>query len=84
VYAPELEPRDFHAVVEAQVDERWIVVDATRLAPRSGLVRIATGRDSADTAFLTNTLADIELLSIDVRASGDSTPDSPSDVVILR
>jgi transglutaminase-like putative cysteine protease len=76
--------RDFHAVVEAQVDERWIVVDATRLAPRSGLVRIATGRDSADTAFLTNTLADIELLSIDVRASGDSTPDSPSDVVILR
>lgn len=83
VYAPGLEPRDFHAVVEAQVDQRWIVVDATRLAPRSGLVRIATGRDSADTAFLTNTLADVELLSIDVRASGETNPDAPTDVVVL-
>jgi transglutaminase-like putative cysteine protease len=69
VYAPELEPRDFHAVVEAFVAGRWIVVDATRLAPRAGLVRIATGRDAADTAFLTNTVTDIELLSIDVRAT---------------
>lgn len=69
VYAPQLEPRDFHAVVEACVDGRWIVVDATRLAPRSGLVRIATGRDSADTAFLTNTLADVVLRSLDVRAT---------------
>lgn len=83
VYAPGLEPRDFHAVVEALVGERWIVVDATRLAPREGLVRIATGRDSADTAFLTNTLADVELLSIDVRAFGDATPDVPMDVVVL-
>ncbi len=71
VYAPELEPRDFHAVVEAFVAGRWIVVDATRLAPRRGLVRIATGRDAADTAFLTNTVTDIELLSIDVRATAD-------------
>ena len=84
VYAPELEPRDFHAVVEACLDGRWVVVDSTRLAPRSGLVRIATGRDSADTAFLTNTLADIELLSIDVRASGEDIPrDAPADVVVL-
>ncbi|HWH97832.1 MAG TPA: transglutaminase-like domain-containing protein, partial [Pseudolysinimonas sp.] len=84
VYAPSLEPRDFHAVVEACVDGRWVVVDATRLAPRSGLVRIATGRDSADTAFLTNTLADVELLSIDVRAAGEGSPtDAPSDVVML-
>ncbi len=84
VYAPELQPRDFHAVVEACVEGRWVVVDATRLAPRSGLVRIATGRDSADTAFLTNTLADVELLSIDVRASGDDIPpDAPADLVAL-
>lgn len=84
VYAPGLEPRDFHAVVEAQVDDRWILVDATRLAPRSGLVRIATGRDSADTAFLTNTLADIELLSIDVRADADAPlPSDPTEVVVL-
>ena len=84
VYAPELDPPDFHAVVEACIEGRWVVVDATRLAPRSGLVRIATGRDSADTAFLTNTLADVELLSLDVRATGDDVPrDVPADVVVL-
>jgi transglutaminase-like putative cysteine protease len=83
VYAPELEPRDFHAVVEACIDGRWVVVDSTRLAPRSGFVRIATGRDSADTAFLTNTLADVELLSIDVRAIADRTPNVTSEVVVL-
>lgn len=84
VYAPELMPPDFHAVVEACVEGRWVVVDPTRLAPRAGLVRIATGRDSADTAFLTNTLADVELLSLDVRASGDDIPrDAPADVVVL-
>lgn len=77
VYAPELSPPDFHAVVEACVGGRWIVVDATRLAPRTGLVRIATGRDSADTAFLTNTLADVELLSIAVRATGEGYPADP-------
>ena len=85
VYAPELEPRDFHAVVEAYVGGRWIVVDATHLAPRTGLVRIATGRDSADTAFLTNTLADIELLSIDVRATAEGLrpdPDAGAPVVL--
>ena len=46
---------DFHAVAEAYVDGGWYVVDATTLAPRQTLVRIATGRDAADTAFLTVT-----------------------------
>ena len=35
VYAPGLDPMDFHAVAEAWVDGRWCVVDATTLAPRS-------------------------------------------------
>ncbi|SMH46627.1 Transglutaminase-like superfamily protein [Rathayibacter oskolensis] len=52
VYAPGLQPMDFHAVAEAWVDGEWHVVDATTLAPRPSLVRIATGRDAADTAFL--------------------------------
>jgi transglutaminase-like putative cysteine protease len=52
VYAPGLDPMDFHAVVEADVDGTWCVVDATRLAPTSSLVRICSGRDAADTAFL--------------------------------
>jgi transglutaminase-like putative cysteine protease len=43
---------DFHAVVEAFVSGGWYAVDATALAPRSSLVRIATGRDAADTAFM--------------------------------
>ncbi|RBY78416.1 transglutaminase [Blastococcus sp. TF02-09] len=53
VYAPGLQPMDFHAVVEADVDGTWCVVDATRLAPTRSLVRICAGRDAADTAFLT-------------------------------
>ncbi len=51
-YAPGLRPMDFHAVAEAYVDGSWYVIDATRLSNRRSLVRIATGRDAADCAFL--------------------------------
>ena len=54
VYAPGPRPMEFHAVAEALVDGQWWVVDATQLAPRQSLLRVATGRDAADTAFLTN------------------------------
>jgi transglutaminase-like putative cysteine protease len=53
VYAPGLFPMDFHAVAEVAGPEGWEIVDATRLAPRQSLVRIATGRDAADTALIT-------------------------------
>ena len=33
VYAPGLQPMDFHAVVEAAIDGEWRAVDATTLAP---------------------------------------------------
>jgi transglutaminase-like putative cysteine protease len=72
VYAPGLQPMDFHAVVEAYVDGDWLVVDATLLAPRSGLVRIATGRDAADTAFLTSTSGSVTLVDVIVSAVTDS------------
>ena len=52
-YAPGLSPMDFHAVVEVAVDGMWQIHDATGMAPRQSLVRIATGRDAADTAFMT-------------------------------
>lgn len=52
VYAPGLYPMDFHLVVEAALDGRWQTIDPTRKAPRDHLIRIATGRDAADTAFL--------------------------------
>lgn len=71
VYAPGLQPMDFHAVAEALVDGRWLVVDATCLAPRSALLRIATGRDAADTAFLTTTGTSVELTSLEVLATTD-------------
>lgn len=71
VYAPGLNPMDFHAVAEAYVDGGWFVVDATCLAPRSTMVRIATGRDAADTAFLTNNSGLISLTGIEVVAYTD-------------
>ncbi|UFU05940.1 transglutaminase-like domain-containing protein [Ruania halotolerans] len=61
VYAPGLRPMDFHAVAEAWVDGHWHVVDATRLAPRLALLRVATGRDAADTAFLSAYGAGIQM-----------------------
>lgn len=74
VYAPGLDPMDFHAVAEAFVDGAWHVVDSTTLAPRSTLVRIATGRDAADTAFLTVISGRIELGPIIVTAVADELP----------
>lgn len=67
-YAPGLEPMDFHAVAEAYVDGQWRVVDGTLLAPRQSLVRIATGRDAADIAFLTNYKGSITLTRLEVTA----------------
>lgn len=71
VYAPGLAPMDFHAVAEAFVDGRWEVVDATCLAPRSSMVRIATGRDAADTAFLTSTGGRVDMGRLEVMAITD-------------
>jgi transglutaminase-like putative cysteine protease len=84
VYAPQLRPPDFHAVVEAVVEGRWVVVDSTRLAPRRGMVRMATGRDAADTAFLTNTMADILFRTLEVGAEADvELDDDPDELVEL-
>ena len=81
VYAPGLFPMDFHAVAEAFVDGAWHTVDATRLAPPDTLVRIATGRDAADIAFLDNhngaialTLLAVQAVSTDSGATGDVLP----------
>ena len=74
VYAPGLSPMDFHAVTEVLVDGVWYIVDSTHLAPRRSMVRIATGRDAADTAFITNTLSDIELVRLEVMAIVDELP----------
>lgn len=75
-YAPGLVPMDFHAVAEAYVDETWHVLDATRLSNRSGLLRIATGRDAADCAFLSYYGANLVLQRMLVDATAVGDPDA--------
>jgi transglutaminase-like putative cysteine protease len=79
VYAPGLSPMDFHAVVEADVDGVWKTVDATRLAPTSALVRICSGRDAADTAFLSLFGGQATLGGMTVTAVVDGDLPAPSD-----
>jgi transglutaminase-like putative cysteine protease len=86
VYAPGLWPMDFHAVSEAFVQGAWYVVDPTLMAPRSSLLRISTGRDAADTAFLSTHHGRVTLLNHEVVAvvDGDLPPDDRSTLVQLR
>jgi transglutaminase-like putative cysteine protease len=86
VYAPGLAPMDFHLVTEVLVDGAWFVVDSTRLAPRESMVRIATGRDATDTAFLSNFGGDVHLLGQGVMATVDLPElpvDDPGQLVVL-
>lgn len=78
-YAPGLDPMDFHAVVEADIDGVWCAVDATRLAPTSSLVRICSGRDAADTAFLTLFGRVARFESMAVTATVDGVLPAPDD-----
>ena len=80
VYAPGLSPMDFHAVFETLQDGRWYVHDATGLAPRPSLVRIATGRDAADAAFsAVNTgVAELECLEVSATVGSVLPHDDPS------
>jgi transglutaminase-like putative cysteine protease len=85
VYAPGLYPMDFHAVAEAFVDGHWRVVDGTLLAPRQTLVRIATGRDAADIAFLDNHSGAVTLNKLVVTAivDGELPRDSVDQLVSI-
>ena len=72
VYAPGLTPMDFHAVAEVALDGTWEVVDATERAARQTLLRVATGRDAADTAFLTTHHGQLRFGSVTVTAYAGS------------
>lgn len=51
-YAWNIDPPDLHAVAEVYVGGRWVLVDPTGKASPDHLVRVATGADAADIAFL--------------------------------
>ena len=74
VYAPGLDPMDFHAVAEAYIGGSWYVVDATTLAPRGSLLRISTGRDASDTAFLSVYGGMVNFREVEVLATVDVLP----------
>lgn len=52
-YAWGLDPPDMHAVAEVFLAGQWRLVDPTGKAPVEALVRVATGLDAADIAFMT-------------------------------
>lgn len=74
-FAPGLRPMDFHAVAEAYLDGAWYVIDGTRLANRRSLVRIATGRDAADCAFLSyhGGFVGLEHMRVDARVVAEES-----------
>ena len=74
-YAPGVTPMDFHAVTEAFIDGSWHVFDSTGRAPRQSLMRIATGRDAADTAWLTVMGGQVNFGSLTVAAQADDFQD---------
>ncbi|WP_281786818.1 transglutaminase family protein [Aurantimicrobium sp. INA4] len=73
-YAPGVTPMDFHAVTEAFIDGSWHVFDSTGRAPRQTLMRIATGRDAADTAWLTAIGGQVNFGSLTVNAQTEGLP----------
>ena len=54
VYAPDVVPQDFHAVVEVYLGGAWHLVDPTGMAKPDDMVRICVGRDAADASFITS------------------------------
>jgi transglutaminase-like putative cysteine protease len=85
VYAPGLSPMDFHAAFEAAIDGHWYVFDATHRAPRQAMLRIATGRDAADTPFLATLGCELEFLGSTIFATTDGAlpHDDWSELVAL-
>lgn len=82
VYAPGLSPMDFHAVTEVLLDGQWYVIDSTGLAPRTAMVRIATGADAADIAFFTNIGGHVDFQGLTIMAvSDDGLPQDDQDLL---
>ena len=68
VYAPGLQPQDFHALVEAHDGERWRFVDSTGLSDPTWAMRICTGRDGADVPFMASLSGNAPVTDVVVNA----------------
>jgi transglutaminase-like putative cysteine protease len=75
-YAYKLKPQDFHACFEAYLGNEWILFDATKLVPLNGMVKIATGRDAADSA-VANLFGNVKCKSISVSCQNVEDPFEP-------
>ena len=53
VYAPEVDPPDFHAVAEVWLGGAWHLVDATGMVDAGSMAVVGVGRDAADVSFMT-------------------------------
>lgn len=53
VYAPGVDPPDFHAVAELWLGGAWHLVDATGMANCGNMARVAVGLDATEIAFMT-------------------------------
>ncbi|RPH44890.1 MAG: transglutaminase family protein [Burkholderiales bacterium] len=75
-YGVGVEPQDFHGFFEAFLDGDWYLFDPTGMAPATGLVRIGTGRDAADTPFA-SFVGSAALLRKQVSVDGSRGPAAP-------
>ncbi len=54
VYAPDVDPQDFHAVAEVYLAGEWHLVDPTGMAGADTIARVGVGADAADVSFMTS------------------------------
>lgn len=79
VYAPRVEPQDFHAVAEVFLADpggeggTWHLVDATGMADAAEMVKIGVGRDAADVSFLSS-FGEYDFGGIEVRVRRAAPP----------
>jgi transglutaminase-like putative cysteine protease len=53
-YAPDVQPQDFHAVLEVYLEDAWHLIDPTGMSLAPEIARIGVGRDAADVSFMTS------------------------------
>ena len=68
VYAPSVDPQDFHTVVEVYPDGAWHLTDPTGMATAETMAVMVVGRDATDVVFLTTfSAAELQRQTVDVR-----------------